>query len=31
MTWRHGGIPREVKRECEAGWNGSFGKLERIL
>lgn len=31
MTLRHEGVPRRMKDECEAGWNGSFDKLERIL
>jgi uncharacterized protein YndB with AHSA1/START domain len=31
MTLRHDGIPRNMKRDCEAGWNGSFDKLAGIL
>lgn len=31
MTLQHDGIPRDMKSDCEAGWSGSFDKLERIL
>lgn len=31
MTLRHDGIPAGTISDCEAGWIGSFDKLERIL
>jgi len=31
LTLLHDGIPPETKKDCEAGWNGSFEKLARIL
>ncbi len=31
MTLRHVGIPPETMNDCEAGWSGSFDKLEGIL
>jgi len=31
MTLRHEGIPRNMKRDCEASWSGSFDKLAGIL
>ena len=31
MTLLHEGIPQNMKDDCEAGWSGSFDKLEGIL
>ncbi len=31
MKLRHEGIPAEFHTDCEAGWQSSFNKLERLL
>lgn len=31
MTLRHAGIPEEMIKDCEAGWNESFDKLTESL